>query len=150
GAAACSRSASYFYESGNKYLAAKQYPEAIVQLRSAIAKNPQFAPAHVKLAEAFEATGDALNSTREYVRAADLLPKDAAIQLKAAKGLLMVGQFEDARGRAQRILEADPRNVEAQVLRGNALAGLKDFNAAVADIEDALKSSPDSAATHTN
>jgi putative PEP-CTERM system TPR-repeat lipoprotein len=147
---ACSKSASYFYESGNQYFAAKQYPEAILQYRSAVTKNPQFAPAHVKLAEAYEASGDTLNSTREYVRAADLLPKDGAVQLKAAKGLLMLGQFEDARTRAQRILENDPKYVEAQILRGNALAGLKDFDAAIADVQDALKSTPDSAATHSN
>jgi putative PEP-CTERM system TPR-repeat lipoprotein len=146
---ACSKPASYFYESGNRYLAAKQYQEAIVQYRSAIAKDPQFGPAHAKLAEAYAATADLLNSTREYVRAADLMPKDFAVQLKAAKGLLMAGQFEDARTRAQRILESDSKNVEAQILRGNALAGLKDFDAAVADVTEALKTAPDSAATHS-
>src|SRR5690349_2577453 len=83
---ACSKPASYFYESGNKYLAAKQYAEAIVQYRSAIAKNPTYGEAHLKLAEAFKANGDVLNSTREYVRAADLMPKDMAVQLKAAEG----------------------------------------------------------------
>jgi putative PEP-CTERM system TPR-repeat lipoprotein len=147
--AACSKPASYFYESGNTYLTAKQYPEAIVQYRSAIAKDPQYGQAHAKLAEAYGASGDALNSTREYVRAADLMPKDIGVQLKAARGLLMAGQFEDARTRAQRILEVEPKNVEAQILRGNALAGLKDFDGAVADVTEALKTAPDSAANYS-
>src|SRR5690349_8716811 len=61
-----------------------------------------------------------------------------------------MGQFEDARTRAQHILEADSKNTEAQILRGNALAGLKDFNGAVADIEEALKAAPNSAAALSN
>src|SRR5262245_48734365 len=85
--AGCSKSANSHFESGNQYLAAKQYSEAILQYRGAITKDPQMGPAHAKLAEAYAANGDTLNSTREYVRAADLMPKDVAVNLKAAKGL---------------------------------------------------------------
>src|SRR5262245_40821659 len=147
-AAACSKPASYFYESGNTYLANKQYSEAIVQYRSAITKDPQFGPAHAKLAEAYEASGDQLNATREYVRAADLMSKDVPLQLRAPKGLIMAGQFEDSRTRAERILDADPTNLDAQILHGTALAGRKDFNAASADVTEAPKATPESAATH--
>src|SRR5262245_26447690 len=81
-ASACSKPASYFYESGNNYLAAKQYSEAIVQYKNAITKDPQYGLAHAKLAEAYEANGDTPNAMRAYVRAADLMPKDIAVQIK--------------------------------------------------------------------
>ena len=48
------------------------------------------------------------NASAEYVRAADLLPDDRTAQLAAAKALLATGQFEDARTRAERIVQRHP------------------------------------------
>ena len=64
--------------------------------------------------------GDARNAFREYVRAADLLPDNVDAQVKAAAMLLMARQFEDAKARAQKALAKDPKNVQAQIMLGNA------------------------------
>lgn len=146
----CSKSAQVYFESGNKYAATKQYKEAIVQYRSAIAKNPRFAEAHRKLADTYMDSGDQVNGFREYIRAADLLPHDAKLQIRAAQAMLLSGRYEDARTRLQPVLEKDPRNVEAQILRANALAHLKDLGGAIGDLESAIEAEPDRAATYAN
>ena len=87
--------------------------------------------------------GDTKNAYREYVRAADLLPDDAEAQLKAAEMVFLGGQFEHAMALADKALTLDGRSVEAQIIRGNALAGLKNFEAAIAEMEQALALNPD-------
>ena len=72
------------------------------------------------------------------------------MQIKASNLLLLAGRFDDAKARAQQLLARDPKNVEAQIVLANALAGLKDVDGAVAQIEDAIKSNPERSGTYAN
>jgi tetratricopeptide (TPR) repeat protein len=131
-----------YSDSGDAYLAKKNYAEAIVQYRNAVAVDGSFGEARLKLGGAYEATGDFRNALREYVRAADLMPANLAAQLRAGQMLLMARQYPDAKGRAVALLEKDPTNVDGLILMGNALAGLKDFDGAVTLIESAIDKDP--------
>jgi len=148
--AGCSRGAQYYVKSGNQYFEKKQYKEAIVQYRNAVAKNPRLGEARARLADAYMTVGQPANALREYTRAADLLPNDKDVQLKTAQLLVMAGSFEDAKARADELLKKDPKNVQAQVIRANAVAGLKDLDGAIADMEDAVKLDEGRAPTYTN
>ena len=83
---------------------------------------------------------------REYVRAADGLPNDVTAQIKATMYLLLSGQFEEARVRAQKAVKLDPKSPDAQIALGSALAGLKDFDGALKELEEATVLDPTSAA----
>ena len=74
-----------------------------------------------------------------YIRAADLLPKDVEAQLKAGRVLLFARQFQDAATRAHNALALDRHNVDAQMLLGNALAGLRDVDGAIEEIQEAIR-----------
>ena len=100
----------------------------------------------MKLAASYLQTGDVLNGLREQVRAADLLPANNDAQIEAGNLLLLAGRFEDAKARATRVIAADASNVNAQILLGNALAGLKDLDGAINEVEEALKLDPDRSA----
>jgi tetratricopeptide (TPR) repeat protein len=65
-----------------------------------------------------------------------------AVQLKAGNILLATGAFEDAKTRANGVLKLDPKNAEAQVLLGNALAGLKDLDGALDEYQRAIALDP--------
>ncbi len=43
----------------------------------------------------------------------------------------------------KKILAIDPKNIEAHILKGNALAGLKDFKGALSEIQQAIQTDPD-------
>jgi len=131
-----------YLKSGDRFMEQQKYAEAIVQYRNALQQDARFGQARYKLAEAYIKHGDATNAFREYVRAADLLPDSVDAQVKAATMLLLARQFEDARTRAQKALAKDPKNVEAQIILGNALAGLNQFDAAIAQLEEANKLQP--------
>jgi tetratricopeptide (TPR) repeat protein len=135
--------------SGDQYFTAGRFAEAIIQYRSAVQNDPRAGDARTKLAEAFLRVGDIGNGLKEYVRAADLL-QDPAVQVKAGNLLLLAGRFDDAKARAGNVLTRDPGDVDAQLLFANALAGLRDVDAAVAQIEEALRIAPDRSGVYSN
>src|SRR6266536_1142499 len=128
-----------YMRSGDQYTAQKKYQEAVIQYRNAVQQDPRFGDARVKLAQTYEQLGDVNNAYREYIRAADLLPNNITAQVKAADMLLLARQFEDAQTRADKALKIDAKSVDAQIAKGNALAGLKNLDAAVTEIEHAIQ-----------
>src|SRR5688572_17744428 len=138
-----------YLDSGNRFFQEKKYSEAIVEYRNAIQQDARFGAARLKLAEAYALRGDADRAYGEYVRAADLLPNAVSTQLKAASYLLAARRFEDARTRASRVLQLDPNNVEAHLLTGRSLVGLRDLDGAVAEMEEAVRLDP-GRATYTS
>ncbi len=148
-AAACSTDPEVakqgFLKEGDQFFEQKRYREAIVQYRNAIEVDGRFGEARYKLGEAYLQVGEPAVALAEYVRAADLMPDNTEAQLKATGLLLVTGQFEDARTRVAKVLAANPKNSRALILMGNALAGLKDFDGAIKQLEDAVKIEPSAA-----
>src|SRR5262249_21883101 len=151
---ACSRdptkAAQRYVASGDAYASAGKYAEAIIQYRNAIQNDPRSSDARLKLAETSFRVGDGATALEQYIRTADLRPDDVAVQLKTSKLLLLAGRFDDAKSRAEKILARDSRNVDAQIVIANALAEQKDLDAAVGQIEEALKLDPQRSLTYTN
>jgi tetratricopeptide (TPR) repeat protein len=139
-----------YVRSGDAYLAKKQYPAAILEYRRAVQIDPKFGQARFKLAEAYAAADDVRNALPEYVRAADLLPENVELQIKAGNLLLLGGRFQDAKTRARTVLKRQPKDLRALVLLGNALAGLRELADAVAVAERASELSPNRAGIYTN
>jgi tetratricopeptide (TPR) repeat protein len=139
-----------YIESGNRYADAGRYAEAAIEYRNALQYDARAAEVHVKLAEVLLRLDNYANALQEYVRAADLAPEDEALQLKTSSFLLVAGRFDDAKARAEKVLARNARSIDAQIVVANALAGLKDVDAAVAQIEDALRVDPDRSASYSN
>src|SRR5688572_19074429 len=137
------------FEKGEQQQAQNKINEAIIEYRRAIQADPRLGPARLRLGDAYIKSGDAPNALREYVRAAELLPEDHDVQIKAGKLMLAGGHFTDARGLGERLLARSPKNVEAQVLIANSLAGLQDWESAVDAFEKAAQIDPNRAATYS-
>jgi len=154
GAASCSEDPETakrrYLEEGNSYMEGKKYSEAILSYRNAIRLDEMFGEARLKLAEAYLSAGDTQNGLRESVRAADLMPENVDVQLRAGLLLLLAKQYPDARTRALAALAKEPQNPRGLVLLGNALAGLKDLDAAVEQVEEAIDSDPQLTLSYVN
>jgi tetratricopeptide (TPR) repeat protein len=133
---------------GTAYAAEKKYAEAIIELRNALKKDPNAGRTRAMLAEAYVNTGDVRSAIRETVVAADLLPHDLEAQLKAGQFLLMAGRYEDAKTRSEKVLALDSKNVTALILKANALAGLKDSDRAIEEINAAITLDPEDARSY--
>jgi tetratricopeptide (TPR) repeat protein len=150
GCSGSSTSKEEFLENGNKFFAEEKYAEAIVEYRNAVQQDEKFGAARWKLAQAYEKSGNPGAAFREFIRAADLLPENAEVQIQAAAYLMLAGQFEDAKTRVQRVLDRDPKNVAAQVLLGNSLAGLRDIEGGIKELEEAIALDPARSQTYSN
>ena len=128
-----------YLANGMRLAAEMKFSEAIIEYRNALRIDGRFGEARWRLAQAYEELENFDGALQEYVRAADLLPENVEVQVKAATHLLLSQQFLDAKSRADKALLRDPQNAEAFIVRANATAGLKDLPGAVKDMEDALK-----------
>ena len=129
-------------QAGDALVAQKKHAEAIIEYKNAVKIDEQFGEARFKLAKAYEETKDLGKALREYVRAADLMPADNDAQLAAARLLVLAGRFEDAKARAEKVLAVDPKSVQANLILGSALVGLKDVDGAIKQVEDAVALDP--------
>jgi tetratricopeptide (TPR) repeat protein len=132
-----------YVDRADRYAVDGRLAEAVIEYRNALQAVPQDGDIRLKLAEAYLKQGDGGNAAREYLMAADLLLDRADVQLTAGQLLLLGGRFDDARVRAEKALATQPEHVAAHILLANALAGLKDFEAALAQIEEAIRLAPD-------
>jgi tetratricopeptide (TPR) repeat protein len=151
---ACSRDPELarlkYVSSGDGYAAAGKLPEAIIEYRNAVDQDPRSAEVREKLADAYARANDPSKALDEYIRAADLQTDGTAAALKAGGLLLLGGRFDDARVWAEKALAREPRNLDAQILLANAHAGLTDLDAAVLEIEEAIRLDPERGLTYTN
>src|SRR5512138_725988 len=79
-----------YLESGNRYFDKGQYAEAIVEYRNAIGIDATFGEARKRLAESYTRAGSDRAALDEFIRAADLLPTDVALQVHTGNLLLVV------------------------------------------------------------
>jgi len=132
------------------YMAQEKYAEAIIEYRNAIQQDNRFGDARYKLALAYLKANDGPRALEEAVRAADLLPGSVDAQIQAANLLIFAGRHADAQDRANAVLRRDPQDIRATVALGNALAGLRDLDGAVAQLEEAIRLDPTRAGSYTN
>src|SRR5215469_3694968 len=135
---------------GDAYAAQGRLAEAIVEYRRVTQAEPRRGDIHAKLADLYSTEGDERLALDEAVKAADLLPSDVTANLRAGGKLLTSGQFEDAKTRANIVLNLDVRSVDGQILLGNALAGLQDLDGALKEYEQAIAINPSADAAYTN
>jgi len=142
GLSACGESAATRLAAGDKLVAEGKHAQAAVEYRAAVQADRQNGQASQKLARAYAAAGNLGPALQEFVRVGDLLPNDTTAQLEATRALLELGRFEDARTRAEGILAREPRNVQAHLLRATAAAQMKDADAALTNLAEAVKLDP--------
>ena len=118
------------------------YTEAVLEYKNALKADKRFGEAHFKLAEAYGHTQDGDLAIKEYMRAAELLPTRADVQIRTASLLLAGREFEAARKYAENAVKIDPNQVEAQILLATAMAGQKDVAAATKELERAMANAP--------
>ncbi len=132
------------------YVEQKKLREAVIEYRNAINVDGRDGEIRKKLADTYERLGDLPNALREFVRAADLLPDRDDVQLKAAQYLLQSGGYDDAKRVATAMLKRNSRNLDAQLVLANSLAGLKDHPGAVREFELAIALDPRRVSTYMN
>jgi tetratricopeptide (TPR) repeat protein len=151
---ACNRPAGVskqdYLKRGNEYAAKGQFGEATIEFLNALKQDPNYGEAEVALGDAYHELGNHQGAATSYARAADLLPNDKDVQLRAGTMRLLARSYLDAKTLAERVIASDPKNIVALVLRANALAGLDELETAVSQVEAAIELDPKRAELYTN
>ena len=146
----CGRDPKAYIARGDGYAKEKKYAEASIEFKKAIQKDPRNGEARYHLGLLYEATGNRAAAGGEFIRAADLMPDNDEVQAKAGVYFLLAKRFEEARRVGEKLLRKNPRNLNAQLLVANAYAGLKDLDAAVSRIEEAITLDPTRVDSYAN
>jgi tetratricopeptide (TPR) repeat protein len=129
-AAACSDvRVSESVRTGDELVAQKRYGEAVEAYHRARTANPDDKELSAKLGQAYLLSDDA-------VRAADLLPNDASVQVQAAAQESRQWRFDDAARRMAELLRKEPDHVLALIQHANATARLWDLGGALFVLAD--------------
>jgi tetratricopeptide (TPR) repeat protein len=106
---------------GANAMAARQWTEAIVALRQAIAQSPANAFTHLNLGTALFETGDASGALEEFRTAIRLAPDLSKAHYGAGIVLEAGGRDSEAIAAFTKAVDADPSSVEARMSLADAL-----------------------------
>jgi tetratricopeptide (TPR) repeat protein len=135
---------------GDRYVEQKKLAEAAIEYKNAIKLDPRFGEARFNLGETYEKLGDGQGAYNEFIRAQELLPDRDDVQLKAAIWRSTARQYKEARETAQKLVDKNPKNIDAQIVLANALAELKDLPAAIKELESAVQQDPTRIGSYTD
>src|SRR3990170_2203797 len=71
-AASCGKDRDAYIASGDRYVQAEKYIEAIIEYRNAVRKDPLSGPARLKLADAYMQAHDPADAADEFKKASEL------------------------------------------------------------------------------
>lgn len=127
-----------------------RHEEALARLGDAASLDPMNAAIHNDIGVLLCSMGQPLAAARQLARASFLLPGSAAIELNRGCVRLTLGQFEDALDSFRNPFVRDDYPVEAAHDSALALIGQSRYEAAAAEIEQALVLAPSDSMLHTN
>lgn len=119
---------------------------ALRELNLALDQNKDHAEALYNRGQVYLSLDETAEAIRDIAKATDLAPQNAAYQMTLAGIYLEKGQHNSARNLASEILEAEPDNAEALLLRGRALGAVKKYDAAINDLNKAISLKDNAAA----
>lgn len=135
------------YMYGVSLIRTSEYDRGVAQLKSLEAKNPQFAPAHEALGEAFTSHKDYQEAAAEFRQVIQLSPGDFGAKYNLALALIQLQQNEEAQALLLELAKVwnDPHVFftlgKLQLDRGDAAA-------AIPNLETAARLSPESGPIH--
>jgi tetratricopeptide (TPR) repeat protein len=134
-------------EQAAQHLAADEPEAAVLELRSALARDPESAEINFELAEAYRENGQPGRALFYYREARRLEPERLNAYLAEAR-ILVRANPQRAREVAHELLELQPGHVEAWVLLARAALFEGDIEAALEAVRRAVKLAPESGDAH--
>jgi protein O-mannosyl-transferase len=135
---------------GNNFARRNQLDEAIAEYRQCISFRPDFANAHVNLADMLMQQRDWTGALAEYEQALRLQPNDAGAQHSAGVAALRLGNIDQAIACYKKALASEPEFSAAALDLGNALAIQGRIDEAEQYYRRAVESDPRNVDAHFN
>jgi len=125
-----------------EYIAAQQWSEAKIELVNVINARPEDGEAHFLLGDVLfnlEEFRDGLFQLKEAVR---IDPGKPAWRMRLAQVMFAFRLYDDSRQNVDAVLEAEPRNIDALLLRAGLRSVKGEVDPMLADVDQALEIDP--------
>ncbi len=126
------------------YLEEEQYPEAIIEYKSALQIDPNSGAAHWGLAQSHVKNDEAREGFWELRETVRLDEGNVAAKLQFGQLSIIAGEPEEARKQGEEVLAIEPENIRAFIVVGQAEEALKKRKAAREAYEQAVELGPGS------
>jgi tetratricopeptide (TPR) repeat protein len=137
----CSRSPeakkARYLERGDQYFKQNKHREAVLEYRNALRIDNNNAQAIRQLALSYYELGQLNQAFRFLLRAQEIEPDNNQIALKLATIYLLGGKPDDAQTVADRVLQREPKNLDALILSSGAANTPQEIAAAIQRLEAA-------------
>ena len=140
----CEKRKDEFITNAQEYLDNGKYMEARLELRNALAMDPECGPCRTMMGDIFMREGNGNGAYSNYSMAVKINPNDLQAQLGLANLLLMAGKPEQADEKIRLILFKDPDNLEAKLIETRILLNKDDLDKAFEVASQTVSSNPDS------
>jgi len=133
-----------FYESAKKYQSEQKYDEAKIALRNALKIDPKFAEGYELMGDLMMQEKNIRQAYQSYAKAVELNPGLIQAQLGVGRIYTLAGELDKADQAANTVLDKDPRNLDALLIRAGVLARRKATGQARAILDELIKAHPKS------
>lgn len=123
-----------FYSKAKILLDKGELVKAGLELKNAIQIDPKFGDAHYLLGQVELRRGNFGSAFGEFGKAVELTPNNLEAQTQFGKLLLMKGEPDKARAKAELVLKADPRNSDGLLLQVGILLQAMEWHNSAAQL----------------
>lgn len=125
-----------FYNKAKLLLDKGELVKAGLELKNAIQIDPKFGDAHYLLGQVELRRGNFGSAYGEFGKAVELTPQNLDAQAQLGKLLMMKGEPDKARQKAELVLKADPRHAEGLLLQAGLLLADKQWSRAASRLSE--------------
>jgi tetratricopeptide (TPR) repeat protein len=133
------QTAPKIYKAGVKFMKEKNYTEALNQINQAIQMDSSQLDYFVSRANCYENLGQLPEATRDYIKAADLDPKDKELAYNAGRLLNAQTQYIESIHWLSKALDIDKSYLVAMVTKIGSLIAIKNFDEALSTSNKTLE-----------
>jgi spermidine synthase len=138
------------YQNAIKYLRAKEYDKAALELERAVNLNPEFSEAHLRLGIIYNRIGKRDEAIFRFRRALEINPRYAAAHSNLGSIYYFKGILEEAAKELEEALKIDPYLAEAHNSLGGVYFKKGMIELARSEVQKALDINPGYAEAHKN
>ncbi len=138
------------YQSAIRYLRAKEYDKAVIELERAVNLNPEFGEAHFRLGIIYNLIGKQDEAISQFRRALEINPRDAAAHNNLGSMYYLKEMLEEAANEFKEVLKIDPDFAEAHSNLGGVYFKKGMIELARDEVQRALDINPGCAEAHKN
>jgi tetratricopeptide (TPR) repeat protein len=133
-----SQNAKKYFKTGEEFVSAGNYKDAIEQFTKAIDLQPDFADAYIIRANAYEKLNMLKEAAEDYDRASTFLSNNNVVYYQAARLNYMLGEYQKAIDKADASILLKKTNPDGYVIKAKSLMALGRYEEALATCNTAL------------